>query len=318
MKLPVIHGHNALRRELLHAITAPQHHHAWLLHGPRGVGKSLLAHEMAQAALCLTSSPHPCMNCHSCTMIAADSHPDLLLLKREEGRRDISIAQVRHMLNFVALTSYEGGMRIVIIDDAERMNGAAANALLKGLEEPAAGAVIIMVCGDLHQLPATIRSRCRVQTCRALDERSTYAVLHQIGVAESALDMATKLAQGRPGRAAALCDEQWREHLQRWQELTTDLSDIDIGEMQQLLASKWSPQPLSLAVTMILEKIKPQLAHYPFAIADRLLEICQRLAEAPARIEQQSLRCDQAILGPVIELRGVLAQQSSHATSTPG
>jgi len=309
MTAPTIHGHSALRAELVTAITSPQHHHAWLLHGPMGIGKSLLAHEMAQAFLCQGKAARPCQLCHSCTIMAADGHPDALLLQREEGKRDIPVAQVRQLLDFLSLTGYESNRRVVVIDDAERLNNAAANALLKGLEEPAQGCLIIMVCSDLQRLPATILSRCMLQACNALDEGTTRTVLQQIGIAESTLNMATALAQGQPGRSACLLDEHWSSHLQQWQQLTENISQLDIGQAQKLVAGKWSPQPLALAVAMVLEQVRLQLKQYPFTVVEQALSACQQLAEVPTRVEQQSIRCDQALLGPMIELRRIFSMK---------
>ncbi|MDX8412932.1 MAG: DNA polymerase III subunit delta' [Mariprofundales bacterium] len=305
-----IHGHTALRAQLLTAITASQQHHAWLLHGPMGIGKSLLAHEMAQAFLCQESAPpRPCLHCHSCTIMAADSHPDLLLLQREESKRDIPVSQVRQLLDFISLTGYESNRRVVIIDDAERLNNAAANALLKGLEEPAQGCLIIMVCSDLQRLPATVRSRCMMQVCNALDEPTTRTVLQQIGIADSALDMATTVAQGQPGRSAFMCDDHWSQHLQKWHQLTKNIAQLDIGELQKLTTGKWPAQPLALAAFMVQEQVRIALHGYPFAVADKALSACQQLAEAPARVERQSIRCDQALLGPMIELRRIFSMK---------
>jgi len=308
MTSTVIHGHATLRAQILTAISTPKRHHAWLLHGPMGIGKSLIANEMAQAFLCQnTTHPRPCLHCHSCQMMAAHSHPDTLTLQCEEGKRDIPVAQVRQLLGFLALTGYESSHRVAVIDDAERLNHAAANALLKGLEEPTEGCLLILVCSDLQRLPATIRSRCMLQTCAALDDATTRTILQQIGIAESALQMATTLAQGQPGRSACLLDSQWCQRLQQWQQLTENLAQLDIGQIQQLVAAKWTAQPLILAVAIVLERARPLLNQLPFTLAEQALTVCQHLAETPARVERQSIRCDQALLGPMIELRRLFA-----------
>lgn len=307
MESPIL-GHAALRAQLTASVGGANHHHGWLLHGPVGIGKSLLAEEMAMAYLCQGEATRPCRRCHGCHMMAADSHPDAMLLQREEGKRDIPVTKVRELLGFLALTGRESRRRVAIIDDAERLNKAAANALLKGLEEPAESCLLILVCSDLARLPPTIRSRCMLQQCHALDDATTRAVLQRIGIPEAALAMATTLAQGQPGRCACLLERDWCQRLQRWQRLTEDLARCDIGALQQLVAGKWPPAPLTLAVAMVLEQARPLLTRLPFPLAERALAVCTQLAEIPARAERQTLRCDQALLGSMIELRRLVAR----------
>jgi DNA polymerase-3 subunit delta' len=159
--------------------------HALLLHGARGVGKRHLAHVLAQALLCETPDGQAlaCGRCSGCQLLGADNHPDLRWLvpevdqpvreetedeqvegagpsKVSKASRSILIDQVRAIGEFLALAAHRGGRRVVILAPAEALNGPAANALLKLLEEPPAGAVFIGVTDELDAVLPTVRSRC--------------------------------------------------------------------------------------------------------------------------------------------------------------
>ena len=146
--------------------------HALLVHGPRGIGKHALALNFAQALLC--EAPRAdglaCGECAGCRYAIAGQHPDfmrleLLLIDPDEGTlaavETIGIDRVRALTEFVQLTSHRQRAKVAVIAPAERMNAAAANALLKTLEEPPPGTYLILVSDQPGRVPATILSRCR-------------------------------------------------------------------------------------------------------------------------------------------------------------
>ena len=154
--------------------------HALLIHGMRGIGKLALAERVGQLLLCESDDEarRPCGACDGCRWFLAGSHPDFRRVEPEalapevapeEGeapaRRakpsdEIKIDQVRELADFLYVRSSRGGMRVALVHPAEDMNENAANALLKGLEEPPAGAMFILVSHRPAQLLPTIRSRC--------------------------------------------------------------------------------------------------------------------------------------------------------------
>jgi DNA polymerase III subunit delta' len=151
--------------------------HAILIHGPRGVGKLALAERTAQMLLCEGKS-RPCDQCDACRWFKAGNHPDFrriepeILWQANEADEDapakrpkqpsieIKVDQVRELADFLYIRSHRGALRVALVHPAEDMNENAANALLKGLEEPPAGAVFILVSHRPAQLLPTIRSRC--------------------------------------------------------------------------------------------------------------------------------------------------------------
>ncbi|RMH51605.1 MAG: DNA polymerase III subunit delta' [Zetaproteobacteria bacterium] len=300
-------GHTAVRDTLCNGLGAREGgHHAWLLYGPSGIGKALLAREAASAFLCRGAAP-PCGACHSCRLVHAGTHPDLRLLQRPEGKRDLPVEAVREALAFLSLTGHESSRRVLIIDDAETMNRSAANALLKGLEEPQEGAAILLVCGEPNRLPATIRSRCLLQPCHALGEEECRQVLQRMGIAEAALPLALRLARGRPGRVALLRDEGWCRSLQQWERLLEDLPRCDLAEARRLSGGKWNAAALQLVVELAVEAACRRISRLDFARGEALLDGCRRLAELPRRAERQTLRADLALFGAVVELRRLSA-----------
>ena len=155
--------------------------HALLIHGARGAGKLALAERVAQFLLCEDPARRPCGRCEGCRWFAAGSHPDFRRLepealakeplvepeegadapaKRAKPSTEIKIEQVRDLAGFLNLRSHRGRLRVALVHPAEDLNPNAANALLKGLEEPPASAVFILVAHRPSQLLPTIRSRC--------------------------------------------------------------------------------------------------------------------------------------------------------------
>ncbi|MDD5364740.1 MAG: DNA polymerase III subunit delta' [Gallionellaceae bacterium] len=147
--------------------------HALLLYGPKGIGKREFAADLAQWLLCESPGPDgACGHCKACGWYEQGAHPDFKLVEpaAESAREDepgkkggkfITINEIRSLGDFLGLVSHQGGWRVVVVQPAELLNAAAANALLKTLEEPPANVLIVLVAHQPRRLPATVRSRCR-------------------------------------------------------------------------------------------------------------------------------------------------------------
>ncbi|WP_346798779.1 DNA polymerase III subunit delta' [Halomonas sp. Bachu 37] len=135
--------------------------HALLFSGAHGVGKQQLADALVARMLCASPRHQACGRCHSCSMLAAGYHPDLLRIAPEEGKRQIRIDPIREVNRFVAQTAQQGGYRVIVISPAEAMNVAASNALLKSLEEPGGDTLFVLMADVPSRLLPTIRSRCQ-------------------------------------------------------------------------------------------------------------------------------------------------------------
>jgi DNA polymerase-3 subunit delta' len=136
-----------------------QLHHALLFTGPQGVGKHLVAQHLAKQLLCLQPfADAACGYCKSCLLVAAGHHPDLLTLHSDSS---IGVDAVRELSQFMQGTPQQGGARVVLLPQAHKMTEAAANALLKTLEEPGSDSFLLLQTAYEQQLLPTILSRCQ-------------------------------------------------------------------------------------------------------------------------------------------------------------
>jgi DNA polymerase III subunit delta' len=187
------------------ALASGQLRHAYLLHGPTGVGKYTLATTFAQAALCQRRQPgeaEPCGACAACRKVAHGNHPDLTLIEPPNGKRWIRIDDVREALQLTNHAPSESAYRIVIIPEADRLREGGANTLLKMLEEPPEGVIFLLLVNDADTVLPTILSRCQLIALRplAFDEISE-ALRERWGVAPDAAARLAGLANGRLGWA---------------------------------------------------------------------------------------------------------------------
>lgn len=138
--------------------------HALLIAGPRGVGKRLLVEGLVRSLLCArpASNGVACGHCRECQLVRAGSHPDVIRVgpDRDSKSGEILVESVRDLRDRATLTAGRGGRILVVIDPADHMNAAAANALLKTLEEPPGPVLLCLVAEQQGRLPATVRSRC--------------------------------------------------------------------------------------------------------------------------------------------------------------
>ena len=188
--------------------------HAVMFVGPGSTGKTTLALDLAAGLLCLDPDPgaRPCRVCRGCHQVASGNHPDLHRLAPEGPGGQIRIGKatdpepgtVRHLIGELSLLPVEGGARVVIVEQAHRLNDDAQNALLKMLEEPPAGVTIILCVDDEECLLPTVRSRCARVRLGTVGGREIEEWLGGLGVADAprAARLA-RLAGGRPGLALA-------------------------------------------------------------------------------------------------------------------
>lgn len=175
-------------------------HHAYVLAGPEGSGKSLAAKAFTAALLCDDAG---CGTCRSCRLALAGHHPNVFLVEPEG--RDIHVETIRQDVWIPASrTAPEPGRKVFVIREADRLSPAAADTLLKVLEEPPADAVFLLMSARADGLPDTILSRCHVVTFAALSEAFVVDVLVTEGVIEVQARLAARLAGGNLGRARRL------------------------------------------------------------------------------------------------------------------
>lgn len=135
--------------------------HAYLLYGTAGTGKKTLAAILAAALVCTGEGERPCGQCPACKKsFGSLGHPDVLTFRTPEGKTQFPVELVRKAREEAYIRPTEGERKVIVFENAERMNAASANALLKVLEEPPPSVVFILTCDNLGALPETIPSRC--------------------------------------------------------------------------------------------------------------------------------------------------------------
>ncbi len=206
-------GHEQAEKVLLDAYHSGRMHHGWLIIGPAGVGKMTLAYRLARFLLVSgnerptntleISAAHPVFK-----RVAAGSHRDLMVIERslnDRGtlRENILVDDVRKIEELFHLTSAEGGARVVIIDQADTMNTAAQNAILKLLEEPPANTFVLLAAESRGRLLPTLRSRVRTIVLQPLSAAVMHTLLNRFLAGDEAVnnDALVALSGGSIGKA---------------------------------------------------------------------------------------------------------------------
>jgi DNA polymerase III subunit delta' len=196
--LDAVPGQEQAMAFLKQAVGRP--HHAYVLAGPEGCGKQIAARAFAAALLCEKGG---CGECRACRLALQDKHPNEFMVEPEG--RDIHVETVRaEVWHPVFRTAPEPGRKIFVIREADRLNPAAADVLLKVLEEPPADAVLLLLSARPHELPDTVLSRCHVVTFRPLAEGFVADTLAAEGVEPTLALLTARLAGGNLGRARRL------------------------------------------------------------------------------------------------------------------
>jgi DNA polymerase-3 subunit delta' len=215
-------GHEGAEQRLLSAWASGRMHHAWLLAGPRGIGKATLAYRFARF---LFTHPDPAAgdspqsmevapDAPAAALVAARSHPDLLVIERtinektERLRSQVRVEDARKASHFFSLSPAMGGWRVCIVDAADDLNSESANSLLKVLEEPPSRSMFLIVAHAPGRLLATIRSRSIRLDLKPLATGDVVEAMQALGAGEKSapdeLAAIAALSQGSPGRAMNL------------------------------------------------------------------------------------------------------------------
>ncbi len=229
--------------------------HALLLRGPEGVGKARFARRLVSALLCERQEFHnrPCGECRGCRLMAANSHPDLHRLAPLEDKQRIGIDQVRSLIERIGLTPQYGGHKAVVVAPAEGMTRAAANTLLKTLEEPPGDALFVLVSHRPGALPATIRSRCQMVDFPVPDADLARAWLAAELGSQEAAETALRLGHGAPLNARTLAAGGG---LEAREAILEDLERLIRGDADPIAtAERWRDMGLLEALYWLLSMV---------------------------------------------------------------
>ncbi|WP_193370735.1 DNA polymerase III subunit delta' [Pelagibius marinus] len=252
----VLRGQAAAESVLLRAYASGRLPHAWLLSGPRGVGKATLAYRFARFLMSpeaqggglfgdAPESLHVPEDDPVFRRIAASGHSDLMTLEKgcdDKGkpRTVIPVEDVRRLLSFARMTAGEGGWRVAIVDSVDEMNRNAANALLKVLEEPPPRSLLLLVSHAPGSLLPTIRSRCCQLPLAPLSEDVVAELLsgHFPELSPEEQQALARLADGSIGKALALAAHGGLDLYRELIDLLGTLPRLDVPRLHKL-AEKW-------------------------------------------------------------------------------
>lgn len=233
---PII-GHQKIVQFLQKSIEAGKIAHAYLFYGPENLGKKSVAKYFSQTLVCEENAKKPCGKCQNCQNFLKDIHPDVVWLRKEEDKKDISIDQIRALKGKIGLTGFTNGYKIVIIVNTEEMNKEAANSFLKILEEPPLKSIIILLANRLSNIPKTILSRCQLLKFSLVAKKEIVDYLkkeYKLSAKES--DEIAALALGHPGQAIKFLENRkfLEEYLARQKKL---IKIIESGLSERLKIS---------------------------------------------------------------------------------
>ena len=254
--------------------------HALLLTGAAGVGKSLFAAAFADSCLCLQPDAHghACGQCKSCHLMQAKTHPDYYTIAPEGDSQTIKVDQIRQLSEKLSCTAQQGHCQVVLITPAEAMNAAAANALLKTLEEPNGEVKLLLLSQQSHRLPSTIVSRCQTVffPSPSLAEIRTWLAAD---VPESC-DIELLLAFHADAPLTALNALQEKEAMVAIQQFIDELAAF-MANKQELtrLALAWSKLPLihtlDRMTKCLVALIQALIVGQSGVLSQRLLPLCR-------------------------------------------
>lgn len=202
-------GNKDIIAHIGNAVRTDKVSHAYIISGEKGMGKKRIAKRFAMGLLCEQTGETPCRECHECSRIDSDNHPDVIWIKHEKPM-SIGVEEIRTQLNdTVGIKPYEGKYKIYIIDEAEKLTVQAQNSLLKTIEEPPVYAVVFLLTTNPDILLPTIVSRCITLKMQPVEN----AILKQFlvketGISESEAELIASFSGGNPGRGIEISSSE--------------------------------------------------------------------------------------------------------------
>lgn len=287
-------GHEGAEGLFLDAFNAEKIHHAWMVTGPKGIGKATLAYKMARFLLnnrpqddegpglfgdaletVALSSIDTDIETSANHLISAGSNPDLMVTEKTEDpktgkmRSNILVDDVRKINEFFHKTSTAGGWRVAIVDTADEMNRNAANAILKILEEPPKNSILIILAHAPGKLLPTIKSRCRMLPLKPLKSATVMDILQKNfpDMENNVLDGYVALSNGSPGYAISLIEHKGLKLYREMLGLLSTMPDINVPLMHDFagaITTKKSGDMFLLFSEMLSQFISRMIRHVSY------------------------------------------------------
>lgn len=261
--------------------------HALLLVGSQGAGAELFAAGLAACLLCQQAAGRPCGECEGCQVASGGGHGDYRWLAPEEGKRAIGIDAVRASINFLQQTAAYGGLKLLVVTPAEAMTAAAANALLKTLEEPAGDTLVVLTSARPGELPATIRSRCQLLRLPLGEAEAQRHWLEQMAPEAARLDELLALCNGQVIEALALAQSDGGHALLAQQGALRGLllGELPAGQVLNATADMASEQVLSSLLNLLRIELRRRAADR-LTLPQRAVDLHQDLQKTLSAIHR--------------------------------
>lgn len=228
-------GHEQIIEHLQNAIAMDKVSHAYIINGPDKSGKMMLAEAFAMTVQCEQGGRDACLECHSCKQALGRNQPDIIYVSHEKPNT-ISVDDIRTQVNNdIVIKPYSSRHKIYIIDEAEKMNVQAQNALLKTIEEPPAYAIIILLTTNADNFLPTILSRCVSLNIKAVpDETIEKYLMSNWQIPDYQAQICVAFAQGNVGKAIQLASSSdFNELKSSVLQLVKRLHEIDLYELTE-------------------------------------------------------------------------------------
>ena len=302
--------------------------HALLLHGNGGLGINAFATRFAAAILCQGDAKRPddrpCGTCRACHLIATGNHPDLFVIEQPGQGGTIKVDAVREMIDFVQITGHYAQIKVVVILDVDMMNHAAANSLLKTLEEPPQGVVIVLTTQWPSRLPITVRSRCQGNLFPSPPLHEAAAWLSE-KIDGSIEEIERMLTDSLPANPLDAYDALYAGEEQG--EVQEDCLAVVQGKADLIqVAEKWAKSPPRLIHRRLLEAVHKLIRdHYrqkrrlPENLSiRRIFTLYDRQVERYRLLKDIALNPQLTLENALMEWRSVLSPSDKTRSRTPG
>jgi len=308
-------GHKTEKYILLKMIGNDTIPHALLFSGPKKIGKKKVAMEFIKLLCCSNGGKGwvPCNQCYSCRNIEMNTFPDLVMISPEEGDKDIKIEQIRDLQERFALTSFSGGHKVVIVDDAHLMNHHTQNSFLKILEEPKGKTVIILVSDRPDILLSTIRSRVQEIRFSILPKREIEEYLMKVGMGQEESKQIAAISSGQIGKAMDYHDNS--EKKEQFDKAMSDLNSMIYANLGKRFAySKDNSEDLDQLLEMLeiwerffrkemlIKILKPSESRMTKYTAVKIRVILQKIGQAKNLLESTNSNKKLVLDGLMMEL----------------
>ena len=230
-------GQEMIKEHLQGAIATGKTSHAYIINGEKSSGKEFIANVFAMALQCEKGGTEPCNECHSCKQALGKNHPDIIRVTHEKPNT-IGVDDIRNQVNNdIVIKPYKGPKKIYIINEAEKMNVAAQNALLKTLEEPPEYAVILLLTTNVEAMLQTIVSRCIVLTMKPVaDDIVQNYIMKEYHVPDYKAAVCAAFARGNIGKARLLASSEDFDNIRdEAVTLLKYISDMEIHEITKAI-----------------------------------------------------------------------------------